>query len=76
MEASPSTTTHRVGTIRSSKWAMGIIAMLLSISLILSACGSEGAGTDPTLSEPASGDVPVVPDEGGIDDSEGITETE
>jgi hypothetical protein len=74
MEASPSTT-DRVGTIRSSKWAMGIMAMLLSASLILSACGgSEGAGTDPTLSDPAGGDVPVVPDEGGIDDTEGITE--
>jgi hypothetical protein len=54
---------------------MGIMAMLLSASLILSACGgSEGAGTDPTLSDPAGGDVPVVPDEGGIDDTEGITE--
>jgi major membrane immunogen (membrane-anchored lipoprotein) len=51
---------------------MGIMAMLFSASLILSACG----GSDGTDTDPAQGDVPVVPDEGGIDDSEGITETE
>lgn len=67
MEASPRSTTNQVATVHSRKWVAGIMAMLLSASLILSACGgSDQPVTDPTLSEPGQGDVvPVVPDEEG-----------
>ena len=60
MESSP-----RTAITRSRKWTAGIMAMLLSAALILSACGGD---TNGTVVDPPAGDVPVVPDEGEVEE--------
>ena len=62
METNLYTATDSKVTSRSRKWTAGIMAMLLSAALMLSACGGTPSGADPTLSDPAVDEVPAVPE--------------
>jgi sporulation protein YlmC with PRC-barrel domain len=71
MEAITLTKTNRISTIRSSKWSVSAAAMLLSASLLLSACGdmsSQGTqqGTQPEVATPVAGDLAGTPVTGDL----------
>jgi len=67
MEASMHRKTNRIATIRSSKWSVGAAAMLLSASLVLSACGdSSPQDTQPGAVTTVTGDTAVTPATGDL----------
>jgi len=81
--------TNRIATIRSSKWSVGAAAMLLSASLVLSACGDMSTqGTQPEVATPVAGDLAgtpvtgdlaVTPETDGqptLSETESVTDTE
>ncbi len=77
------TETKRDVALRSKKWTAGAIAMLLSASLVLSACGdSSQPEVESTVAPPAAAPAadntptPEVSDSEAMTDTEGMEDTE